>query len=354
MSGLCLCPSLWQCCSSALGLSWRRVNQLLTNFTLQICHKSFKRPQDLKKHEKIHTEEHHAKHAYSKAVTVAQTPNSTTQIKAARKQSATPALPTPAVPPSAAMYGNMDPSAASAILAFHQAQQLTLANIVAQQQQMNMAHASQLMGMPAPYSAEAAALANAAHASIMAGQAPQMSFGNMYGGITQSMPNLGSFANSYSQQPLPPSSRPQQDNQPTIQQPKGSSNSTSFQGLYPTLPVSPLLSGQSQQSPVSSASSVQSLHSPNRTSFSSLGDSPHEILGSPPFDGQPDNNNFMFNKKSPSDHHSNRSHSAGLSAPEPSSAGRRKRPLEDEVMEIMGDFKRGRLSDIDDGQSSSI
>jgi len=36
----------------------------------QICRKTFKRPQDLKKHEKIHTEEHHAQHKHSKAVTV--------------------------------------------------------------------------------------------------------------------------------------------------------------------------------------------------------------------------------------------------------------------------------------------
>ena len=36
----------------------------------QICKKSFKRPQDLKKHEKIHTEEHHQQHKHSKAVTV--------------------------------------------------------------------------------------------------------------------------------------------------------------------------------------------------------------------------------------------------------------------------------------------
>jgi hypothetical protein len=35
-----------------------------------ICHKSFKRPQDLKKHEKIHTEAHHAQHKHSKAITV--------------------------------------------------------------------------------------------------------------------------------------------------------------------------------------------------------------------------------------------------------------------------------------------
>ena len=37
---------------------------------MQICKKSFKRPQDLKKHEKIHTEEHHAQHKHSKAITV--------------------------------------------------------------------------------------------------------------------------------------------------------------------------------------------------------------------------------------------------------------------------------------------
>jgi hypothetical protein len=36
----------------------------------QICKKPFKRPQDLKKHEKIHTEEHHAQHKHSKAITV--------------------------------------------------------------------------------------------------------------------------------------------------------------------------------------------------------------------------------------------------------------------------------------------
>ena len=35
-----------------------------------ICQKSFKRPQDLKKHEKIHTEAHHVQHKHSKAITV--------------------------------------------------------------------------------------------------------------------------------------------------------------------------------------------------------------------------------------------------------------------------------------------
>ena len=36
----------------------------------EVCSKPFKRPQDLKKHEKIHTEEHHAQHKHSKAITI--------------------------------------------------------------------------------------------------------------------------------------------------------------------------------------------------------------------------------------------------------------------------------------------
>ncbi|KAI9444697.1 hypothetical protein H4582DRAFT_1806745 [Lactarius indigo] len=47
-----------------------RVHTPLKPHVCEICKKTFKRPQDLKKHEKIHTEEHHAQHKHSKAVTV--------------------------------------------------------------------------------------------------------------------------------------------------------------------------------------------------------------------------------------------------------------------------------------------
>ncbi|KZT41374.1 hypothetical protein SISSUDRAFT_1042956 [Sistotremastrum suecicum HHB10207 ss-3] len=47
-----------------------RVHTPLKPHVCEVCKKPFKRPQDLKKHEKIHTEDHHAQHKHSKAVTV--------------------------------------------------------------------------------------------------------------------------------------------------------------------------------------------------------------------------------------------------------------------------------------------
>ena len=47
-----------------------RVHVPLKPHNCEVCDKKFKRPQDLKKHEKIHTEAHHAQHKHSKAITV--------------------------------------------------------------------------------------------------------------------------------------------------------------------------------------------------------------------------------------------------------------------------------------------
>lgn len=54
-----------------LSVIFHAVHTPLKPHVCDICAKSFKRPQDLKKHEKIHTEEHHAQHKHSKAITVA-------------------------------------------------------------------------------------------------------------------------------------------------------------------------------------------------------------------------------------------------------------------------------------------
>lgn len=50
---------------------YKLVHTPLKPHACEICQKPFKRPQDLKKHEKIHTEAHHQQHKHSKAITVA-------------------------------------------------------------------------------------------------------------------------------------------------------------------------------------------------------------------------------------------------------------------------------------------
>ncbi|KAI0964449.1 hypothetical protein AcW1_001265 [Taiwanofungus camphoratus] len=72
---LCL-TCKWKDCGTSCAkrdhiTSHLRVHTPLKPHVCMICKKPFKRPQDLKKHEKIHTEEHHAQHKHSKAITVA-------------------------------------------------------------------------------------------------------------------------------------------------------------------------------------------------------------------------------------------------------------------------------------------
>ncbi|TFK56560.1 hypothetical protein OE88DRAFT_1649919 [Heliocybe sulcata] len=74
-NNLCL-TCQWKDCGTTCSkrdhiTSHVRVHTPLKPHSCEICKKSFKRPQDLKKHEKIHTEEHHAQHKHSKAITVA-------------------------------------------------------------------------------------------------------------------------------------------------------------------------------------------------------------------------------------------------------------------------------------------
>lgn len=73
-NNLCL-TCRWRDCGTSCAkrdhiTSHLRVHTPLKPHVCEICEKSFKRPQDLKKHEKIHTEAHHAQHKHSKAITV--------------------------------------------------------------------------------------------------------------------------------------------------------------------------------------------------------------------------------------------------------------------------------------------
>ncbi|OAX44453.1 hypothetical protein K503DRAFT_729545 [Rhizopogon vinicolor AM-OR11-026] len=73
-NNLCL-TCKWKDCGTSCAkrdhiTSHLRVHTPLKPHVCEICKKPFKRPQDLKKHEKIHTEEHHAQHKHSKAITV--------------------------------------------------------------------------------------------------------------------------------------------------------------------------------------------------------------------------------------------------------------------------------------------
>ncbi|KAF7290493.1 hypothetical protein MKEN_01496300 [Mycena kentingensis (nom. inval.)] len=100
-NNLCL-TCKWKDCGTSCAkrdhiTSHLRVHTPLKPHVCDICKKSFKRPQDLKKHEKIHTEEHHAQHKHSKAITVAD-PAYSTRVRG--DSSGRPTKPPPSKSPS--------------------------------------------------------------------------------------------------------------------------------------------------------------------------------------------------------------------------------------------------------------
>ncbi|KAJ7161346.1 hypothetical protein C8R43DRAFT_1063435 [Mycena crocata] len=106
-NNLCL-TCKWKDCGTSCAkrdhiTSHLRVHTPLKPHVCEICKKSFKRPQDLKKHEKIHTEEHHAQHKHSKAITVAD-PAYVTRVRGDSTSAARPLSSKP--PPSSKSPSN--------------------------------------------------------------------------------------------------------------------------------------------------------------------------------------------------------------------------------------------------------
>ena len=94
-NNLCL-TCRWKDCGATCAkrdhiTSHLRVHTPLKPHTCEVCSKSFKRPQDLKKHEKIHTIEHHEQHKHSKAITVTD-PAYVKRVKGAKEKSSSPAV----------------------------------------------------------------------------------------------------------------------------------------------------------------------------------------------------------------------------------------------------------------------
>ncbi|PSS29637.1 hypothetical protein PHLCEN_2v2785 [Hermanssonia centrifuga] len=116
---LCL-TCKWKDCGTTCAkrdhiTSHLRVHTPLKPHICDICKKPFKRPQDLKKHEKIHTEEHHAQHKHSKAITVVD-PTFSSRIRgeppSSVKMTAAPSKSRPSPNPS--LDGSMKGSVARA------------------------------------------------------------------------------------------------------------------------------------------------------------------------------------------------------------------------------------------------
>ncbi|KAK4057947.1 hypothetical protein OIO90_001166 [Microbotryomycetes sp. JL221] len=263
----------WQGCTSKASKR--------DHLTSHICSKAFKRPQDLKKHEKIHTEEHHQNHKHSKAVTVpSSSPNSAPKSSSSPdSQDGVQTLPPTSMPFPAGFYNfGFNPFA---MMNGQGQPTLDLAALVAQQQQMNAQVSAGysmplgLQGVPGMqgfpvFSQQMATNPQQAMQMIAAGMMP---FPMSYAPFQPGQPAMTPQQQQH--QPMPQQYRPQVPQPPAQVTPQPvAQNGYSLppnqpQSLYPSLPASyssvyPQLGSQPVPAPTGSPASITNLPTQNR------------------------------------------------------------------------------------------